>query len=105
MLRRRLLSSGTSAIHASFSGGLVSTAPVGFGRGVWNLGADGVGVWAHCWVLRDQAPALFGGPGGWLLMLSGQARPRRVGVVGVVIRLLFENYTVDASIFVVMTSY
>jgi hypothetical protein len=58
-------------------------------------------VWAHCWVLRDQArPAPCRG---WVgLVCSGRAsgRVHRLGVGGGGCRLLFENYTVDASIFV-----
>jgi len=50
--RQRMLTSGTSTIHA-LSGGLVSTASLL----VWNLEADGW-VWAHCWVLRDRITVL-----------------------------------------------
>jgi hypothetical protein len=88
---------------------------------VWNLEALSCewGVWAHCWVLRDQASSRM-----WLglgcsvqaIVSSNRHRfPLRCclclgGVVlggggAVGFCPLFENYTVDASIFVVMTSY
>ena len=66
----------------------------------------------HCWVLKQQAPHPFVrvwvfGVSAWLhLLVYRSALPTSVGVVGVGagvgcgVGLLFENCTVDASIFV-----
>lgn len=62
----------------------------------------------RCWVLKDRATLagralMVCGPGGvgWFLLVGGPCRDRDGVVVGVGCRLYFENFTVDASIFVV----
>jgi hypothetical protein len=85
--------------------------------GVWNSGGPRLVGWAHCWVLRDQPHASatvvvvgvvrgFSAGPGWFRTITALE-----GVVGGGAGVLgfcplFENYTVDASIFVViLTSY
>ena len=77
--------------------------------GEWNRVVKDSSFQAHCWVLRDQ-PVL-----GWFLgphvSVNRQVRHLFVGWLSgrrgsdVWDRSYFENFTVDASIFVVTTSY
>lgn len=60
----------------------------------------------RCWVLKDRTTQACprydeGVCVGWFFWLWASSRSRAVLVVGVGCRLYFENFTVDASIFVV----
>jgi len=83
--------------------------PASFSTVLWDVerGVGGSTGQAHCWVLRDQLVRV-----GFLDRIS--SRTARFGSFGVILgrrgifmrdRSYFENFTVDASIFVVTTSY
>ena len=108
-----MLTSGTSTIHLVLvmaSSVLLALVPVvGVGVGVEPRGwiRDG---WAHCWVLRDQPAArvVVWWVAFWV-MVHCFFEPAPCGAYSSRVvsgggwwwdRLLFENYTVDASIFV-----
>ncbi len=114
VLRLSMLTSGTSIIWLGHgeSSSVQLPAPGPFRGWVvveWNLEGEWWLGQAHCWVLRDRVSIPLSGH--HPRELPGLLVPRW-GVGGIWSawtgwwdRPLFENYTVDASIFVVMTSY
>ena len=92
---------------------LVRLLFLGVGVGVWIgvVGAAGGGVQTSCWVLKEQASRVPGfGWVWWLFFLVQSGLVTKLLLRGCVVAVrvrgwpLFENCTVDASIFVVKLS-